>query len=143
MPSAQVEHTRQEIEDVIGIEASHAPCVSAKTGLNIKDVLEAIVKYVPAPTGDVNKPLKALIFDSVYDSYRGVVIYLRVKEGSIKVGDMITLMATNKTYEVLEVGVRTPKEVSVDSLDAGEVGYISAAIKTIKDVRVGDTAVHG
>ena len=139
LPSAQVEHTRQEIEDVIGIEASHAPCVSAKTGLNIKDVLEAIVKYVPAPTGDVNKPLKALIFDSVYDSYRGVVIYLRVKEGSIKVGDMITLMATNKTYEVLEVGVRTPKEVSVDSLDAGEVGYISAAIKTIKDVRVGDT----
>ena len=139
LPSAQVEHTRQEIEDVIGIEASHAPCVSAKTGLNIKDVLEAIVKYVPAPTGDVNKPLKALIFDSVYDSYRGVVIYLRVKEGSIKVGDMITLMATNKTYEVLEVGVRTPKEVSVDSLDAGEVGYISAAIKTIKDVKVGDT----
>ena len=139
LPSAQVEHTRNEIENVIGIEASHAPCVSAKTGLNIKDVLEAVVKYIPAPKGDVNAPLQALIFDSVYDSYRGVVIFIRVKEGKISVGDMITLMATNTQYEVLEVGVRTPYEKQVDTLYSGEVGYICAGIKNIKDVRVGDT----
>lgn len=139
LPSAQIEHTKNEIENIIGIEASHAPCVSAKTGLNIKDVLEAVVKYIPCPTGNSDNPLQALIFDSVYDSYRGVIIFIRVKEGKIRVGDKICFMSTNATYEVLEVGVRTPYEKQTECLYSGEVGYISAGIKNIKDVRVGDT----
>lgn len=142
LPSAQPDVVKQEIEDVIGLDASYAPLISAKSGLNVEDVLEAIVKHVPAPKGDVNAPLKALVFDSLYDSYRGVIAFVSVKEGKIKVGDEIRFMATNATYEVLEVGVRTPKEVKKDELVCGEVGWISAAIKSIKDVRVGDTITN-
>lgn len=142
LPSAQPDVVKQEIEDVIGLDASYAPLISAKSGLNVVDVLEAIVKHVPAPKGDVNAPLKALVFDSLYDSYRGVIAFVSVKEGKIKVGDEIRFMATNATYEVLEVGVRTPKEVKKDELVCGEVGWISAAIKSIKDVRVGDTITN-
>ncbi len=139
LPSAQPDVVKQEIEDVIGLDASFAPLISAKSGLNIQDVLEAIVKYVPAPQGDVNAPLKALVFDSIYDSYRGVIAFVSIKEGKIKVGDNIRFMATGAVYEVLEVGIRNPKEVKKDELLCGEVGWISGAIKSIKDVRVGDT----
>lgn len=142
LPSAQPDVVKQEIEEVIGLDASYAPLISAKSGLNVEDVLEAIVKYVPAPKGDVNAPLKALVFDSLYDSYRGVIAFVSVKEGKIKAGDEIRFMATGATYEVLEVGVRTPKEVKKDELVCGEVGWISAAIKSIKDVRVGDTITN-
>lgn len=142
LPSAQPDVVKQEIEDVIGLDASYAPLISAKSGLNIEDVLEAIVKHIPAPKGDVNAPLKALVFDSIYDAYRGVIAYISVKDGKIKVGDEIRFMATNATYEVLEVGVRTPKEVKKEELVCGEVGWISAAIKSIKDVRVGDTITN-
>ena len=111
LPSAQVDQVKDEIENTIGIPCDYAPAVSAKTGLNIKDVLEAIVNHMPAPKGDVNNPLRALIFDSLYDSYRGVLVYVGVKDGQVKVGDKIRLMASNAEYEVLEVGVRNPKEV--------------------------------
>ncbi|WP_441299912.1 translation elongation factor 4 [Breznakia sp. PFB1-11] len=139
LPSARPDEIMQEIEDVIGLDASYAPQISAKSGLHVVDVLEAIVKYIPAPTGDVNAPLKALVFDSVYDPYRGVLALISIKEGSIKVGDMIKFMATGAEYEVLEVGIRNPKEVKKQQLVTGEVGWISAAIKSVKDVRVGDT----
>ena len=139
LPSAEPDKVKKEIEDVIGLPADHAPLVSAKTGLNIQDVLEAVVKYIPHPKGDENNPLQALIFDSYYDSYRGVVIFISVKEGSIKVGQKIKMMGSGAVYEVLELGVRTPKEVKKDELTAGEVGYLAASIKNIKDVQVGDT----
>ena len=142
LPSAQPDVVKQEIEDVIGLDASFAPLISAKSGLNIQDVLEAIVKYVPAPKGDVNAPLKALVFDSLYDSYRGVIAFVSIKEGSIKVGDTLRFMATGAEYEVLEVGIRNPKEVKKKELLCGEVGWISGAIKSIKDVRVGDTITN-
>lgn len=142
LPSAQPDVVKQEIEDVIGLDASYAPLISAKSGLNVEDVLEAVVKYVPAPKGDVNAPLKALVFDSLYDSYRGVIAFISVKEGKIRVGDEISFMATGAVYEVLEVGVRTPKEIKKEELVCGEVGWISAAIKSIKDVRVGDTITN-
>ena len=142
LPSAQPEVVMDEIENVIGLEAHDAPCISAKSGLNGRDVLEQIVKRVPAPSGNPNSRLKALVFDSIYDAYRGVIAFVRVKEGTVKVGDKIRFMATGAEYEVLEVGVRTPKEVKKDCLSCGEVGWIAASIKTVKDVRVGDTITH-
>ncbi|WP_010292625.1 translation elongation factor 4 [Clostridium senegalense] len=139
LASARPEEVKQEIEDVIGIEAQDAPLISAKTGLNIEDVLESVVEKIPAPTGDDEAPLKALIFDSYYDSYKGVVTYIRVFDGSVKVGTKIKLMNTNKTCEVTEVGVFTPAPMPVKELRAGEVGYLSAAIKNVGDARAGDT----
>jgi len=139
LPSADVDRVKKEIENVIGLDCSNAPCISAKTGLNCEEVLEGIVKYLPAPSGDNNKPLKALVFDSYYDSYRGVVVFVCLKDGQVKVGDSITFMQSNTTYEVTEVGVKVPNEVKREKLEAGEVGYICAAIKSIKDVHVGDT----
>ena len=122
LASARPEEVKQEIEDVIGIEAQDAPLISAKTGLNIEDVLESVVEKIPAPTGDEEAPLKALIFDSYYDKFRGAVIFVCVKTGTIKVGDKIKAMSTNSIYEVTELGVRTPKEIKKDILVAGEVG---------------------
>ena len=139
LPSAQPDLVKQEIENIIGLDTSEAPLISAKSGLNIEDVLESIVKYVPAPSGDVNAPLKALVFDSVNDSYRGVILSVCIKEGRVKVGDIITFMNTKAEYEVIEVGVRTPTEVKKSELVTGEVGYIAATIKSIQDVHVGDT----
>ncbi|EDU35883.1 GTP-binding protein LepA [Clostridium sporogenes ATCC 15579] len=139
LPSARPEEVKHEIEDVIGIEAEDAPLVSAKTGLNIKDALEAIIEKVPAPEGDEKAPLKALIFDSYYDSYKGVVCHIRVKEGTIKEGTEIKLMNTGKVYEVVEVGVFVPNYMPVDELKAGDVGYVTASIKNVRDARVGDT----
>ena len=139
LPAANIESAKNQIENVIGIPCDEAPCISAKTGLNVKDVLEQIVKNVRPPRGDYNKPFKAMIFDSFYDSYRGVVVIVRVVDGKVKVGDKIKMMASGATFEVTEVGIRTPKEIKQDELSAGEVGYIAAAIKTVKDVAVGDT----
>ncbi len=139
LPSAQPDVVKKEIEDVIGLPADEAPLISAKNGLNIRDVLEAVVKHVPAPKGDAAAPLQALVFDSVYDAYRGVIAFIRVKEGEVRVGDKIRFMATGAEYEVLELGVRTPKEVHTKKLSCGEVGWLSASIKSIADVHVGDT----
>lgn len=142
LPSAQPDVVKKEIEDVIGLDASCAPLISAKNGLHIRDVLEDIVANVPAPKGDPNAPLQALVFDSVYDAYRGVIAFVRVKEGRIRVGDKVRFMASDAEYEVLECGVRTPKEVKKDSLECGEVGWLCASIKSIQDVRVGDTITN-
>ena len=139
LPSANVELAKEEIQKKIGIPCDKAVEVSAKTGYHIHELLEAIVQTVPPPSGNPDKPLKALIFDSFYDQYRGVVVFVRIKEGTIKVGDKIRLMQAGKEYQVLELGIRTPKEVKVDELGAGQVGYIAAQIKDIKDVRPGDT----
>ena len=139
LPSADVERTKKEIEDVIGLDCSDIPCISAKTGLNVEDVLEGIVKKLPCPKGEVTNNLQALVFDSYYDSYRGVVVFVCVKEGKIKVGDKIRMLHSNTEYEVTELGVKTPNEVKKDSLSAGEVGYICASIKSIQDVFIGDT----
>lgn len=142
LPSAQPDVVRKEIEDVIGLDTGDAPLISAKNGLNIKDVLEAAVRNVPAPSGDPHAPLQALVFDSLYDAYRGVIAYVRVKEGTLRVGDHIRFMASGAEYEVLEVGIRNPKEVKKDVLECGEVGWVCGSIKSIKDVRVGDTITH-
>lgn len=142
LPSAMPELVKKEIEDRIGISCENACEVSAKTGVGVPEVLEAVVKQIPSPSGDENKPLQALIFDSYYDSYRGVVVLICVKNGSVKVGDKIRLMAANKEYVVTEVGIRTPKEIKVDSLSAGEVGYLAGQIKDIRDVVPGDTITH-
>ncbi len=139
LPSAQPEVVKKEIEDLIGLDCSDAVEISAKSGLNVEEVLEQIVAKLPAPSGDPQAPLQALVFDSLYDPYRGVIAYISVKNGSIKPKDKIRFMATGAEYEVIEVGVRTPKEVIEDQLDTGDVGWISAAIKNIEDVRVGDT----
>ncbi len=140
LPSANIEGTRKEIEDIIGIPADEAPAVSAKAGLNIEDVLKQVVKNIPEPKGDINEPFKALIFDSYYDSYRGVVVYIRVYDGRVKVGDKIKMMSTGVTYDVTEVGFLDAFGFAKsDELHAGEVGYITAAIKTVGDTRVGDT----
>lgn len=139
LPSAQPERVKDEIENVIGLDAHDAPMISAKSGLNIVDVLEAVVEKVPAPSGDINAPLQALVFDSVYDSYRGVITYVRIMHGKVQVGDEIMLMATGAKYLVTEVGIRTPKEVKKTTLVTGEVGWIAAAIKSVQDVHVGDT----
>jgi GTP-binding protein LepA len=139
LPAADPERVRQEVEDVIGLDASEAVLASAKAGIGIEDILEQVVEKVPAPTGDPDKPLQALIFDSLYDSYRGVVAYIRVMEGSVKVGDKIKMMATGKEFEVNDVGVFTPKATSTKELTVGDVGYLTAAIKNVGDTRVGDT----
>lgn len=140
LPSADPDRVRQEIEDVIGIEADDAPAVSAKMGTNIKDVMEAVVHKVPPPQGDETAPLKALIFDSYYDAYKGVIIYVRVKEGTLRPGDNIKLMATGSEYNVVECGfLRATSLEPASELSAGEVGYIAASIKTVSDARVGDT----
>ncbi|MFT9213688.1 translation elongation factor 4 [Liquorilactobacillus ghanensis] len=139
LPSAQPEVVRQQIEDVIGIDASGAVLASAKQGIGIKEILEKIVHQVPAPTGDLTAPLKALIFDSIYDDYRGVVLSIRVVDGTVKPGDRIRLMNGQTEYEVTEVGVNSPKPLKRDLLMAGDVGYLTASIKDIQDTRVGDT----
>lgn len=139
LPAADPERVRQEIEDVIGIDASEAVLASAKAGIGIEDILEQIVEYVPAPSGDLDAPLKALIFDSIYDSYRGVVLNVRITDGMVKPGDKIKLMSNGKTFDVTEVGVFSPKAVARDFLMVGDVGYITASIKTVQDTRVGDT----
>ncbi|MFR1509752.1 MAG: translation elongation factor 4 [Acutalibacteraceae bacterium] len=140
LPSADPERVKTEIEDIIGIPADEAPLVSAKTGKNVKDVLESIVKIVPPPSGNPQKPLKALIFDSYYDAYKGVIIYVRIKEGRVKLGDEIKLMATGAKFNVVECGFLHATSIEPrNELVAGEVGYIAAAIKSINDARVGDT----
>ncbi len=139
LPSAMVEEVKQEIEEVIGIEADEAPLVSAKEGTGVPDLLEAIVAQIPAPQGDEDAPLKALIFDSKYDNYRGVIVYTRVMDGRVKAGDTIRLMNTGKLHEVTEVGTMSPGPVPCKELKAGEVGYLCASIKEVKDARVGDT----
>lgn len=139
LPSADPERVKAEIENVIGIDASEAILVSAKTGIGIEDVLEAVVAKVPPPQGENKPPLKALVYDSFFDQYKGVILYIRIMQGAIKKGMKILLMATDKVYEVTEVGVFRPYLVTVDKLSAGEVGYFAASIKTVKDVQVGDT----
>jgi len=142
LPSAEPERVRNEIEEVIGLDASEAVLASAKAGIGIEDILEQVVKTVPAPTGDPEAPLKALIFDSLYDAYRGVVAYVRVVEGSVKVGDKIKMMATGKEFEVNEVGVFTPKATQLNELTVGDVGFLTASIKNVGDTRVGDTITN-
>ncbi|WP_081167706.1 translation elongation factor 4 [Lactococcus garvieae] len=139
LPAADPERVRTEVEDVIGLDASEAVLASAKAGIGIEEILEQVVEKVPAPQGDVEAPLKALIFDSVYDAYRGVILQIRVMDGSVKVGDTIQLMSNGKEFIVTEVGIFTPKAVARDFLMAGDVGYLAAAIKTVADTRVGDT----
>ncbi|MGB7594716.1 MAG: translation elongation factor 4 [Erysipelotrichaceae bacterium] len=139
LPSAMPDMVIDEIENIIGLPAKDAPRISAKNGLNVDQVLEAIVARVPAPKGSPDNPLQALVFDSIYDTYRGVISYVRIKEGEVRVGDKIRFMAANVDYEVTELGVRTPKEVKKDMLCCGEVGWIAAQVKTVHDVRVGDT----
>ncbi|GEK29725.1 elongation factor 4 [Kurthia zopfii] len=139
LPSADPERVRQEVEDVIGLDASEAVLASAKAGIGIEDILEQIVEKVPAPQGDHEAPLQALIFDSVYDSYRGVIISIRISQGTVKPGDKIRMMATGAEFEVLEVGVHTPVMTPTDILTVGDVGYLTASIKNVGDTRVGDT----
>jgi len=140
LPSANPENVIREIEDIIGIPAEDAPQVSAKTGLNVEEVLEAIVNKIPAPEGDKDAPLKCLIFDSYYDSYKGVIVYVRVKDGTLKTGDRIRMMATGAEFDVVEVGTMHPSGLKpTGALSAGDVGYIAASIKSIRDTRVGDT----
>lgn len=142
LPSARPDEVKKEIEDVIGIDAEYAPLISAKNGINIEEVLEAIVEYVPKPSGDEEAPLKALIFDSFYDSYKGAVAYVRIKEGAVKRGDKMMMMSSGKTFEVVEVGVFSPGPRLVSELKAGDVGYITASIKDVKNCRVGDTITN-
>ena len=142
LPSAQPDVVKEEIENLIGLDCTEAVEISAKSGLNVDQVLEEIVSKLPAPKGDPNQPLQALVFDSVYDSYRGVIAFISVKNGVIKSKDKIRFMATGAEYEVIDVGVRTPKEIVKDQLVTGEVGWVSAAIKNIEDVRVGDTITN-
>lgn len=139
LPTANIENTKQEIENLIGIDCSNAPCISAKTGLNVEKVIEAIIKCVPPPVGDDNAKLQVLIFDSYYDSYKGVICLIRVKNGTIKVGQHIKMMSSNKDFIVAELGVRTPKVINKQELLSGEVGWVAANIKTAKDISVGDT----
>lgn len=139
LPSASVERTKKEIEETIGLPCDDVIGISAKTGLHVEEVLEEIVRKIPAPKGDPERPLKALIFDSFYDSYRGVIALIRVKEGQIRVGDTILLMNPNLEYQVIELGIRCPNEVKTDVLSAGEVGWVAAQIKDINHVRPGDT----
>ncbi|MGN0823054.1 MAG: translation elongation factor 4, partial [Candidatus Gallimonas sp.] len=139
LPSARVDEVKKEIEEVIGLDAENCPCVSAKEGTNIRDILEAVVKCVPPPKGDTEAPLRALIFDSYYDNYKGVILFVRIKDGSVTVGDKIRTFLSDKTYDVTEVGVFAPRLQPKGRLSAGEVGYIAASIKSIQDVAVGDT----
>ena len=139
LPNAMIDYVKEEIEKDIGLDTTDCPLISAKTGLNIKDVLESIVNKIPAPSGDPKAPLQALIFDSYYDSYRGVIAAIRIKNGTLKVGDTIKFMSNGNSYLVTEVGIRSPKEINKDCLKCGEVGWVAASIKSVKDVRVGDT----
>ena len=139
LPSARVDEAKQEIEELIGLDASDIPCVSAKEGTNIEDLLEAVAKFFPAPDGDTEEPLKALIFDSYYDNYKGVILFVRIMDGEVKVGDKIKTFLSTTTYDVTEVGVFAPGLLPKECLRAGEVGYIAASIKSIQDVAVGDT----
>ena len=139
LPSADLDRTKEDMLTTLGIDPDDSIPISAKTGLNIHEVLEGVVRKLPHPEGDDSKPLQALVFDSKFDPYRGVIILFRVKQGKIKVGDTIELMSNSKQYLVTELGIRTPKEVKVDELAVGEVGYLAAQIKNIKDVKVGDT----
>ncbi|MGN4929135.1 elongation factor 4 [Bacillus cereus group sp. MYBK14-1] len=142
LPSADPERVRQEVEDVIGLDASEAVLASAKAGIGIEEILEQIVEKVPAPSGDSEEPLQCMIFDSLYDSYRGVIAYIRVVNGTVKVGDKVRMMATGKEFEVTEVGVFTPKTTQRDELTVGDVGFLAASIKNVGDTRVGDTITH-
>ncbi len=139
LPSADVSRTREEIEDVIGLDASNAPAISAKEGKNIKDVLDMIVEKIPAPKGDENAPLKALIFDSVYDNFKGAICIVRIVDGSVKVGTKIQMMETKSVFDVTEVGYFTPQKQPTEILRAGDVGYITASIKNVSETKVGDT----
>ena len=140
LPNARPEEVKKEIEDIIGIPAQDAPCISAKSGLNVDQVLERIVTDLPAPTGDETAPLKALIFDSIYDNYKGAIAYVRIKDGTVKVGDEMILMSSGKSFTITEVGYFEPgKYAPSNDLKSGEVGYIAASIKSLQDVRVGDT----
>lgn len=139
LPSAEPERVKKEIEDVIGLDAENAPLISAKDGINIKDVLDMIVDRVPAPKGDENSPLRALIFDSLYDNFKGAICFIRIVDGSVKVGDKILMMETGKTFDVTEVGFFTPQMQPSEILQAGDVGYLCASIKNVSETRVGDT----
>jgi elongation factor 4 len=139
LPGAEPERIKQEIEDIIGLDCSNAILASAKEGVGIDEILESIIYMVPPPADTVDNPLRALIFDSYYDSYRGVIVYFRVMDGTIRRKDNIRLMASGKEYEIDELGVLSPTQVQVDALHAGEVGYLAASIKAVEDARVGDT----
>ena len=139
LPSSRVDEVKKEIEDIIGLDTEGVPLISAKNGVGIDDVLDAIIDQVPAPSGDEKAPLKALIFDSIYDSYRGVVCYVRIVDGKVKAGDKIKMWATGKEFEVVEVGVNANGSIPLNELGAGDVGYITASIKNVKEARVGDT----
>lgn len=139
LPSADPERVKTEIEEIIGLDASEAVLASAKNGIGIDEILEQIVEKVPPPAGDPDAPLKALIFDSLYDPYRGVIVYIRIVDGTVKIGDKIKMMSTGREFEVLELGVFTPKEEKRDELSVGDVGFLTAAIKNVKDTNVGDT----
>ena len=143
LPSARIEETKKEIEDIIGLDTENCPCISAKTGLNVEDVLEQIVTKIPAPKNEDDKPLKALIFDSIYNDYKGALAYVKVKEGTVKVGDEIRLMSNGDSFVVTEVGYFTPGNYKeTDILTSGEVGYIAASIKSLSDIKVGDTITN-
>ena len=142
LPSADIERCKKEIEDVIGLPADDCPCISAKDNINIDDVLKKIILDVPCPKGDEQKPLKALIFDSCYDNFKGAISFVRIVDGSVKTGDIIQMMTTNKVYDVTEVGVFTPSMKPVDILEAGDVGYVCASIKNLSDTKVGDTITN-
>ena len=143
LPSADPERVIEEIEDVIGIEAEDAPLISAKSGINIDQVLEQIVNKIPAPSGDEDAPLRALVFDSIYDSYKGVIVFFRIFDGSIKAGDVVKMMATNASFNVVEVGYfGAGQYIPCDKLTAGMVGYFTASIKNVKETRVGDTITN-
>ncbi len=142
MVNAMPDMTKHEIEDIIGLDCDDAPLISARTGLNVEDVLEQIVHKIPSPSGDEEAPLQALVFDSFYDPYRGVIALVRIREGKLSVGDKIRFMATGSEYEVLECGIRNPKEVKMNTLGCGDVGWFAASIKDIHDVRVGDTVTN-
>ena len=142
LPSADPDRVKLEIEDVIGLPTDNAALVSGKTGIGIEDLLDSIIKYIPAPKGDIKSPLKALIFDSHYDDFRGVITYIRIMEGTLKKGDKIKIMSTEKEFDILEIGVFSPKMKETEELSAGSVGYIITGIKSIKDTQVGDTITH-
>ena len=142
LPGARVEETCKEIEDVLGLDTSYAPRISAKEGTGIDDVLKAIADYLPAPSGDIDDPLKALVFDSYYDNYRGAISFVRVMDGSVKKGDMIKFMSTGKKFEVTETGIFSPGQIPTPSLKAGDVGFVAASVKNVSDTRVGDTITN-
>ncbi len=142
LPGARVEETCKEIEDVLGLDTSYAPRISAKEGIGIEDVLRAIAEHLPPPKGSITEPLKALVFDSYYDNYRGAISYVRVMDGEVTKGDPIRYMATKKNFEVTEVGIFSPSQIQVKSLRAGDVGYIAASVKNVADTRVGDTVTN-